>query len=38
MSIWDDGYGISVKNEQQTTKQSISKALSGFNKEEIVVA
>ena len=34
MSIWDDGYGISVKNEQQTTKQSISKALSGFNKEE----
>ena len=34
MSIWDDGYGISVKNEQQTTKKSISKALSGFNKEE----
>ena len=22
MSVWDDGYGISVKNEQQTTKQS----------------
>ena len=34
MSIWDDGYGISVRNEQQTTKKSISKALSGFNKEE----
>ena len=24
ISIWDDGYGISVSNEEQTTKQSIS--------------
>jgi pyruvate/2-oxoglutarate/acetoin dehydrogenase E1 component/TPP-dependent pyruvate/acetoin dehydrogenase alpha subunit len=34
MSVWDDGYGISVKNEKQTTKQSISDALDGFKKEE----
>ena len=33
MSIWDDGYGISVKNKQQTTKESISKALEGFKKD-----
>ena len=32
MSVWDDGYGISVKNEKQTTKQSISDALDGFKK------
>ena len=30
ISIWDDGYGISVDNKYQTTKESISKALSGF--------
>ena len=34
MSVWDDGYGISVKNEKQTTKQSISDALHGFKKGE----
>ena len=34
MSVWDDGYGISVNNEKQTTKQSISDALDGFKKEE----
>ncbi|MEN9824310.1 MAG: hypothetical protein RI953_55, partial [Pseudomonadota bacterium] len=30
MSVWDDGYGISVPREHQTTKGSISEALSGF--------
>ncbi len=34
MFIWDDGYGISVSNEYQTTKQSISRALKGFEKEK----
>lgn len=28
--VWDDGYGISVPKEYQTTKASISEALSGF--------
>jgi len=32
MSIWDDEYGISVSNKQQTTKSNISEALSGFEK------
>src|SRR5687768_4970823 len=31
-SIWDDGYGISVPQEYHTTKGSISKALSGFQR------
>lgn len=31
--VWDDGYGISVPKEYQTTKGSISAALSGFQKE-----
>ncbi|MEJ7827594.1 MAG: thiamine pyrophosphate-dependent enzyme [Segetibacter sp.] len=30
--IWDDGYGISVPKKYQTTKGSISVALSGFQK------
>ena len=30
--VWDDGYGISVSKEQQTTKASISEALAGFQK------
>ncbi len=34
ISIWDDGYGISVSNEEQTTKQSISEALKGFQRNE----
>ncbi len=34
MSIWDDGYGISVPNELQITKGNISKVLSGFLAEE----
>jgi pyruvate/2-oxoglutarate/acetoin dehydrogenase E1 component/TPP-dependent pyruvate/acetoin dehydrogenase alpha subunit len=32
--IWDDGYGISVPKKYQTTKGSISDALSGFQKNE----
>lgn len=34
LSVWDDGYGISVPKKYQTTKESISKALAGFQKEE----
>lgn len=34
IAIWDDGFGISVPVELQTTKGSISKALEGFRKEE----
>jgi pyruvate/2-oxoglutarate/acetoin dehydrogenase E1 component len=30
MSVWDDGYGISVPITQETTKASISDALRGF--------
>lgn len=32
--VWDDGYGISVPKEFQTTKGSISDALSGFQVDE----
>ncbi len=32
MSVWDDGYGISVPKKYQTVKESISEALSGFAK------
>lgn len=34
MSVWDDGYGISVPVEYQTTKGSISKALAGLQRTE----
>jgi 2-oxoisovalerate dehydrogenase E1 component len=34
MSVWDDGHGISVPKEFQTTKASISEALSGFQRQE----
>src|SRR5438477_1548166 len=34
ISIWDDGYGISVPNELQTTKGSISKLLEGFRRDD----
>ncbi|AIM37906.1 transketolase [Sphingobacterium sp. ML3W] len=34
ISIWDDGYGISVPNEVQTTKGDVSEILKGFQKEE----
>ena len=30
MSVWDDGYGISVPAKYQTTKESISDVLAGF--------
>ncbi len=33
MSVWDDGYGISVPVEYQTIKGSISKALAGFQRD-----
>ena len=32
MSVWDDGWGISVARKYQTTKDSISDALAGFKK------
>jgi len=32
--VWDDGYGISVPRQYQTTKGSVSEALKGFQKEE----
>ena len=31
LSVWDDGYGISVPKKYQTTKESISEALAGFD-------
>ncbi len=34
MSVWDDGYGISVPNSLQTTKSSISEVLKGFEKTD----
>lgn len=34
VSVWDDGYGISVPVEYQTTKGSISKALAGLQRNE----
>ena len=32
--VWDDGYGISVPKKYQTTKASISDALSGLQKKD----
>ena len=32
--VWDNGYGISVPKQYQTTKGSISEILKGFQKEE----
>ncbi|MDG2343070.1 MAG: thiamine pyrophosphate-dependent enzyme [Flavobacteriales bacterium] len=34
MSVWDDGYGISVPKKYQTTKESISDSLSGMEIKE----
>lgn len=34
MSVWDDGYGISVPAKYQTTKESISEILAGFQRTE----
>lgn len=33
MSIWDDGYGISVSNEHQMLKQNMSELLKGFQRK-----
>lgn len=33
MCVWDDDYGISVHAKYQTLKQSISKALAGFQRQ-----
>jgi pyruvate/2-oxoglutarate/acetoin dehydrogenase E1 component/TPP-dependent pyruvate/acetoin dehydrogenase alpha subunit len=33
VSVWDDGYGISVPAHYQTTKSSISEILAGFQRE-----
>ena len=34
VSVWDDGYGISVPRELQTAKGSISKAMSGMASDD----
>jgi len=34
VSVWDDGYGISVPKKYQTTKESISAVLEGFRAGE----
>ncbi len=34
LSVWDDEYGISVHAKYQTTKESISEILSGFQRNE----
>jgi pyruvate/2-oxoglutarate/acetoin dehydrogenase E1 component/TPP-dependent pyruvate/acetoin dehydrogenase alpha subunit len=34
ISVWDDGYGISVPAKYQTTKEDISEILKGFQREE----
>jgi pyruvate/2-oxoglutarate/acetoin dehydrogenase E1 component/TPP-dependent pyruvate/acetoin dehydrogenase alpha subunit len=33
VSVWDDGFGISVPKKYQTTKESISQVLNGFDGE-----
>lgn len=34
MSVWDDGHGISVPKKYQTTKESISDILQGFQRND----
>ena len=34
ISVWDDGYGISVPAKYQTTKENISEILKGFERNE----
>ncbi len=34
INVWDDEYGISVHAKHQTTKESISKILAGFQRDE----
>ncbi len=33
VSVWDDGHGISVPKKYQTTKESVSEVLKGFQRE-----
>lgn len=33
MSVWDDGHGISVPKKYQTTKESVSEVLKGFQRD-----
>ena len=35
VNVWDDGWGISVSNKYQTTKQNISEVLKGFENNEL---
>jgi len=35
ISVWDDGYGISVPAKYQTTKEDISEVLKGFQRDEL---
>jgi len=35
IAVWDDGYGISVTKEYQTTKSSISEVLKGFEQNDM---
>lgn len=35
VSVWDDGYGISVPNVVQTTKSDISNLMQGFQTDEL---
>jgi pyruvate/2-oxoglutarate/acetoin dehydrogenase E1 component/TPP-dependent pyruvate/acetoin dehydrogenase alpha subunit len=35
MSVWDDEYGISVHAKHQTTKESISEILKGFQRDDL---
>ena len=34
ISVWDDGYGISVANDVQMTKSDVSEVLKGFQRDE----
>ncbi|HVA99437.1 MAG TPA: thiamine pyrophosphate-dependent enzyme [Bacteroidia bacterium] len=34
ISVWDDGHGISVPKKYQTTKEDISEALKGFQRDK----
>jgi pyruvate/2-oxoglutarate/acetoin dehydrogenase E1 component/TPP-dependent pyruvate/acetoin dehydrogenase alpha subunit len=34
VSVWDDGYGISVPNSYQLTKEEISRLMAGFQRTE----
>ncbi len=34
ISVWDDGYGISVPAKYQTTKENISEVLKGFQRDK----